>query len=359
MRLSKISAMRTAVSLVICSLLLAPAHRTLAQTSPSYRLAIDHLDERVYATGIGISTLVKVKVLPETGIDLDVVTTSGFLESFALVNNGDVDLALLKTDWSDMAPGGGALRAEAVSHNVRSIAALWTDGEQSVQLVAGSEVDDTAVYEITKAIFEQLPYLEHVEKSFAKTSLNVALDQDRLPRHPGARRYFDEVELIATQPGLARAPSGEARETPPDAKTFTIFFEFDQAILTPEGIATIDEINSFADKLETPIVWIAGYTDSTGPSDYNLTLAQKRAEAVLLALQERELNIRRIDVAALGERSPFVVTGDETREERNRRVEVLVELAPVPIAIRNSEEPAGPDQQQAPDPEGDRIRPTF
>ena len=363
MRLFGISAMRTAVGLAICSILLNPAPRALAQASPTYHLAMDHLDERIYAAGIGISSLVRVKLLPKHGIDLKPVTTSGFLESFARVNAGDVDFAVLKTDWSDMAPGGGALRAEAVGHNVRSIAELWADGEQSVQLVAGSDVDDTGVYEITKVIFEQLPFLQNIEQSFARASLDDALDQDRLPRHPGARRYFDEVALFASQPELARVAPAAGPEafldTAQDAKTFTIFFEFDQATLKPEGLATADEIKSFADKLETPIVWIAGYTDSTGPSDYNLTLAQKRADAVLQALQERDLNVRRIDVAALGERSPFVVTDDETREERNRRVEVLVELAPVPLAIRSSDDIAGPDLPEDRDPGRGRPNPTF
>lgn len=360
MRFPRTTAAAAIVGVAICSILLASADSVLAQSSASYRLAADRLDAKVYAASIGISTLVKVEVLPAKGIDIESVTTSGFLESFALVDDGDAEFAVLKTIWSNMAPSSDDVQAETVGHHVRSIAALWTDGPQSVQLVARSDVDEITVYEITKAIFEQLPFLQGVEESFGSTSLDRALGDSHLPRHPGAQRYFEEVALLGparTEPETKRTPPATSVQ---DAKTFPIFFGFDQATLTSEGLATVDEIKSFTEQLDTPTVWIAGYTDSMGSSDYNLTLAQKRADAVLQALKGLDLNVRTIDVSAFGERAPFVVTSDEIHEKRNRRVEVLVEPLPGPVAIRKRKEPAeGPDRQPDQDPEGGILRPTF
>jgi len=45
----------------------------------------------------------------------------------------------------------------------------------------------------------------------------------------------------------------------------------------------------------------------------------------LTELRSRKVSARNLDLTAFGERSPWLVTADQTKEARNRRVEVLVE----------------------------------
>lgn len=102
-------------------------------------------------------------------------------------------------------------------------------------------------------------------------------------------------------------------------------FDFDSAKLRPEGQEALQnlaaEINSLED---VDSVTVDGYTDSTGPEEYNLQLSQRRAEAVKEALVSFGLDPDLITVHGYGESNP--VASNDTREGRqqNRRAEIIV-----------------------------------
>mgnify|MGYP001350692525 CR=1 FL=1 len=59
-------------------------------------------------------------------------------------------------------------------------------------LVANADVSEEDVYKITKAIYENLPFLKSVHKATQVMSVERALDGLPVPLHPGAARYFRE-----------------------------------------------------------------------------------------------------------------------------------------------------------------------
>lgn len=69
---------------------------------------------------------------------------------------------------------------------------------------------------------------------------------------------------------------------------------------------------------------IGGHTDAQGSDGGNLALSQARAEAVLLALQGRQVDITGMRAKGYGETQ--FITGNATEEEReiNRRIEILL-----------------------------------
>jgi outer membrane protein OmpA-like peptidoglycan-associated protein len=71
-------------------------------------------------------------------------------------------------------------------------------------------------------------------------------------------------------------------------------------------------------------VELEGYTDSTGPSAYNIQLSQRRAEAVRRFLVEKGVDLPRIHNIGLGDIRP--VADNKTRQGRdqNRRVSIRV-----------------------------------
>lgn len=305
---------------------------TAAQDRSKYRIVVDPADESGYDAGIGISTLIKIKILPKTGIDLNPVTSSGFLNAFSLVDRGHAEFAILEADWSDLAPDADNPQQNEVSHSVQTVAILWGGDQQpATTLVASSSVNRSAVYMVTKAIFEHLPYLVGIEAEFSQTSIERAIATRTLPHHPGALDYLEE---ISARPPLAAseqvAVEGEKTTPSPDARSFAILFDFDTSNLPADAAVTIEEIERFAETLESPTISVSGYTDRIGPTEYNLSLAQRRADAVVQALQSRDLNAQSIDATAYGEQSPLVSTGDEVGDDRNRRVEVLVEGSSTP-----------------------------
>jgi OOP family OmpA-OmpF porin len=79
----------------------------------------------------------------------------------------------------------------------------------------------------------------------------------------------------------------------------------------------------------TPIE-IGGHTDAQGSSGGNLALSQARAEAVMVALQGRQVDVSAMRAIGYGEGVPVGDNGDESGREANRRIEfTLMNNGPV------------------------------
>ncbi len=59
-----------------------------------------------------------------------------------------------------------------------------------------ADVEEAVVYQITKAIYQDLPFLQHIHKALLDTDLDNALTSLPVPLHPGALRFYREVGLI-------------------------------------------------------------------------------------------------------------------------------------------------------------------
>lgn len=59
-------------------------------------------------------------------------------------------------------------------------------------LVVNANVSEEHVYQITKAMFENLPFLNNIHPATRDMTLDTALDGLPMPLHPGAARYFRE-----------------------------------------------------------------------------------------------------------------------------------------------------------------------
>ena len=62
-------------------------------------------------------------------------------------------------------------------------------------LAVNADVDDEAVYLITRAMYENLPFLHNIHPITQNMSLDRALAGLPLPLHPGAIRYYEEAGL--------------------------------------------------------------------------------------------------------------------------------------------------------------------
>jgi TRAP transporter TAXI family solute receptor len=62
-------------------------------------------------------------------------------------------------------------------------------------LVAGSDLSEGVVYDITKAIFENLDKVTHAKGKLIK--VENALNGVGIDVHPGAQKYFDEKGVKA------------------------------------------------------------------------------------------------------------------------------------------------------------------
>ncbi|MDO9371081.1 MAG: OmpA family protein [Gammaproteobacteria bacterium] len=85
------------------------------------------------------------------------------------------------------------------------------------------------------------------------------------------------------------------------------FFDFDKAVLKPEGKAKLDEfVAKMKEHTEVDVLLVTGHTDRIGSNSYNMKLSQRRADAVKSYLEQQGVSSNRIETAAKGEAEPVV-----------------------------------------------------
>jgi len=134
--------------------------------------------------------------------------------------------------------------------------------------------------------------------------------------------------FYAALDGITPAPVAEApvvSKPKPQSVRFVVYFETNKYNIDSEDQTVIAEAKAAAEKLGSPIVKISGNTDTVGSVDYNQKLSEMRAQAVAKVLEAGNTPVRAMVTEANGELKPALVTADETEEQRNRRVEIILE----------------------------------
>ncbi len=137
---------------------------------------------------------------------------------------------------------------------------------------------------------------------------------------------------VVPPPPRAAAPAPAPRPAPapqpPAATKVTYaadaFFDFDKAVLKPEGRAKLDDLVGKIKDINLEVIIAVGHTDAVGNDSYNQRLSVRRAEAVKNYLVSRGIEKNRVYTDGKGEKQP--VADHKTAEGRakNRRVEIEV-----------------------------------
>lgn len=149
----------------------------------------------------------------------------------------------------------------------------------------------------------------------------------------GAIKAAPVVAAPAPAPVAAPAPAAPrvtaTIEAPRPMVTKTTYsadtlFDFDRAVIRPEGRAKLDALALQINQLTLEVVIATGHTDSVGTEAYNIKLGERRAQAVKAYLVSKGVDRKRVYVESRGESQP--VADNRTREGRakNRRVEIEV-----------------------------------
>ncbi|MCU0762339.1 MAG: OmpA family protein [Hydrogenophaga sp.] len=125
----------------------------------------------------------------------------------------------------------------------------------------------------------------------------------------------------AAAPAPAPAPAPAAAKVTYAADAF---FDFDKAVLKPEGKAKLDDLASKVGGINLEVVIAVGHTDSTGPASYNQKLSVRRAEAVKAYLVSKGIESNRIYTEGKGLTQPVADNSTRAGRAKNRRVEVEV-----------------------------------
>jgi len=117
--------------------------------------------------------------------------------------------------------------------------------------------------------------------------------------------------------------SGSATGAGPAGVGSVIYFDFDRSDIRPE-YATL--ISSHAKHLAGATgvkIRVEGHTDERGSREYNIALAERRAQAVRRALMLQGAGDVQLTTVSYGEERPAATGSDEESWRLNRRVELV------------------------------------
>lgn len=144
------------------------------------------------------------------------------------------------------------------------------------------------------------------------------------PPPPAAR----PAPPVAVPPPPAARPPAPPAPQPPAATKVTYaadaFFDFDKAVLKPEGRAKLDDLVGKIQGINLEVIIAVGHTDSVGTDAYNQRLSVRRAEAVKAYLVSKGIERNRVYTEGKGEKQPVADNRTSEGRAKNRRVEIEV-----------------------------------
>jgi len=112
---------------------------------------------------------------------------------------------------------------------------------------------------------------------------------------------------------------------------FVVLFPFDKSNLDAAARTTIASAAEEFKRTGSAQISVRGHTDTSGNSDYNQALSERREQAVANELTRLGVPMTAISGNAVGESQPAVPTGDNVREAQNRRVDIQIATPPAPL----------------------------
>ncbi len=138
----------------------------------------------------------------------------------------------------------------------------------------------------------------------------------------GVRYAFSVAPPAAPAPP---APAPVAAPAPQPARSYLVFFDWNQATLGDRARQIIRAAADASTRVQYTQIRVNGYTDTSGSARYNRALSVRRAQAVAAELIRVGVPRKAIVIRGFGETHLLVPTGPGVREPQNRRVEIIIE----------------------------------
>jgi outer membrane protein OmpA-like peptidoglycan-associated protein len=139
-----------------------------------------------------------------------------------------------------------------------------------------------------------------------------------------------QAEVIKTEvPGAQVTRVGEGinvtfDENNPDGSKVGVFFATNQYNITPNSKLALEKLQKIFSQYPETNILIEGHTDNVGTAAYNLSLSQRRAEAVGDYLKAAGIPSARLTIKWYGETQPKVDNTSDANRAQNRRVEFAI-----------------------------------
>ena len=144
--------------------------------------------------------------------------------------------------------------------------------------------------------------------------------------------YYNGWEQAAPEPVKETPKPPAAKPVEPPVRTkitpANILFDFDKAILKPEGKKEVERMVGELKKYKKDTVVIEGHTCNVGSDAYNKGLGQRRADAVQSYMVDKGIAASRLKTKSYGEERPAVENKGKNSPENklNRRVQFNITM---------------------------------
>jgi peptidoglycan-associated lipoprotein len=103
-----------------------------------------------------------------------------------------------------------------------------------------------------------------------------------------------------------------------------VLFAYDSVQISEEGRASLQKNLQWLKRWTSTRIMVEGHADSRGTNEYNLALAERRADAVRDYLTSLGLAADRITIVSKGEEQPFCGEESEACWQQNRRGHFII-----------------------------------
>ncbi|MDR1462813.1 MAG: OmpA family protein [Azoarcus sp.] len=149
----------------------------------------------------------------------------------------------------------------------------------------------------------------------AKDPAGCTCDKDLLPKEVCEPKAASApIAQAAVPAAAAAAPVGVKETLSADA-----LFDFDKAVLRPEGRTRLDDIAARSNQLALEVVIAVGHADRLGKAAYNQRLSERRAAAVKDYLVSKGIPANRIYTEGKGSNQP-VTNPEDCKGPKSQKV---------------------------------------
>jgi outer membrane protein OmpA-like peptidoglycan-associated protein len=241
----------------------------------------------------------------------------------------------LRSDGAQLALVGDVPDGDATAQLVEQVRRRFAAADVRDELTRAPSTAPAQWPAAAGAALEALVLLEHGEARLgdsrielqgiaADAGLRARARQSLLRGAPDGFASDARIELASTS-GTTAAEC----EAGIDALLAVARIEFDagSADLRRDSTPVLEELGAMLQRCQPMRFEIAGHTDDRGGTRDNLTLSQRRAEAVMEYLVQHGVALRRLTARGYGEDRPVVRGTTAEARARNRRIEVHMEPA--------------------------------
>lgn len=144
----------------------------------------------------------------------------------------------------------------------------------------------------------------------AEGMVSSAVDGVDVGRSFGSDAFFDREAIFDAGSPLSQR---------------VFYFEYDRDTLSDQYLDTITDHGRYLATYPESLVRLEGHADERGTREYNIALAERRAQAVKRLMMLQGASYNQIITISYGEEQPAVLGQTDDAYSRNRRVELVYE----------------------------------